>query len=119
MSLGHWPQAKDRLRDYFYLARHGRGSGFCIWLNGKIIGFIFCESMHYHGKKLWIGEFAIAAKYQGQGHGLEVLRFIEKFARSKKFKALVLAASVKAHAFNIYKKFGFKQGSYVLMDKEL
>ncbi len=93
---------------------------FCLELNKKVVGFMFCEQFDYaKGKYLWVAEFAIDSKHQGKGFGKQALRFIEDFARKNNFNVLYLAANIKEKAFKIYEKYGFKKTNWFFMEKEL
>jgi ribosomal protein S18 acetylase RimI-like enzyme len=93
---------------------------FCLELQGKIIGMLFCEKFSYiKGNYLWLSEFAITSKHQGEGHGLKALKFIEGLAKKKGFNVLILGANEKEKAFNFYKKFGFEATNYRFIEKEV
>ncbi len=93
---------------------------FCLELDGKVIGVMFCETFnHVKGRYLWVAEFAIKAEHQGKGFGLKALRFIEKVAKAKKIAVLYLAASLKEKPIKMYEKFGFKRTNWLFMEKEL
>lgn len=93
---------------------------FCLWLEGNIIGLMFCEQFDYvKGRYLWVAEFAIAPGEQGKGFGKQALGFIEKFAKENGFDVLYLAANIKEKAFKIYEKMGFKKTNWFFMEKEL
>jgi len=93
---------------------------FCLELNKKVVGFMFCEQFDYSkGKYLWVAEFAIDSKHQGKGFGKQALEFIEKFARENKFNVLYLVANKNEKAYKIYQKQGFKDTHQSFMEKEL
>ncbi|MBN2066910.1 MAG: GNAT family N-acetyltransferase [Candidatus Diapherotrites archaeon] len=96
------------------------GLCFCLELEGEIIGLLFCEKFSYvKGTYLWLSEFAITSEHQGEGHGLEALKFIDELAKKKGFNVLILAANEKEKAFSFYQKFGFEATNYRFMEKDV
>lgn len=93
---------------------------FAFELDGKIIGFAFCEKFNYiKGKYLWMSEFAVSSEYQGKGYGLENLRFMEKVCKERGFDVLYLATNRNENAYKIYQKFGFEPTGYEFMEKSM
>ncbi len=93
---------------------------FCLELEGKVVGFMFCEQFDYaKGNYLWLAEFAISPKEQGKGFGKQALKFIENLAKENKFNILYLVANKKEKAYKIYQKQGFKNTNQFFMEKEL
>jgi len=112
--------AKNRLADFLFLEKHDRALNFVLEQDSKIIGFAFNEIIHYfQGKILWLGELAIDSNFQGKGFGKEALEFIEKAAKKKGLKTIILTTNKKENAFKIYKKLGYKQTNYFFMEKNL
>jgi ribosomal protein S18 acetylase RimI-like enzyme len=110
-------RARARLEEKIREAPH---LCFCLELEGKVIGFMFCEQFDYaKGKYLWVAEFAIDPKYQGKGFGKQALEFIERFAKENGFDVLYLAANRKEKAYQLYLKKGFKDTNWFFMEKEL
>ena len=115
----HWTLATAKARIFEIFERHSTLC-FCLVLDGKVIGMIFGESFNgQSGKCLYLLDFAIDSRHQGKGFGLKALSFIEKLAKEKKFKSLMLDTSKNKKAIKIYEKFGFEKTGHVLMDKKL
>lgn len=114
---GHWTKktAKARIFDAFERVPE---FCFCLELDGKQIGFFWCDPfLSSEGKNLYLMGFAIISRHRGKGFGLETLRFIERLAKQKGFKAIMLDTNQKKKAIKIYEKFGFKKTGNILMQK--
>ena len=90
---------------YIYLAEY----------DGQVVGcfsFIRLNETTYE-----LGKMAVDPEYQGLNIGQRLLEFAIAFARSKKWKKIVLYSSTKLDAaMHIYRKYGFKG---VALEKDL
>lgn len=112
--------AKARLKDFLFLEKHGRGANFCIVENKKIVGLLFAEILNYNeGKILWLGEFAVLPEFQNRGLGSEAMAFLERTAKKMKIVSIELATDKKQLAIKKYKKMGFKDTGFVLLQKKI
>ena len=93
------------------------GPCYCLFHDGKIVGFVFCETFTYEGKRLMISELAVSSEYQGKGFGKRAIEFVEKIAKRNKIKKIILAVNKKQKAAKIYKKLGFKPTGYEFFEK--
>jgi len=93
---------------------------FLIKYRGKRVGFILgSDYCYFDGRRCFIEEFAIDSKYQNKGIGSKALKmFVEKM-KSNGFAAVVLSSHKKARAFNFYKKLGFKETGWMVLEKGL
>ena len=115
----HWTPAMAKSRIFEVFERNPTLC-FGLVLDEKIIGMLLGKPFTKQNSKcLYLMNFAIDLKHQGKGFGLKALFFIEKFAKEKGFKALMLDRNKNKNAIKIYKKFGFEKTDYVLMEKKM
>ena len=111
------PKAQEIIKDIFELHKD---LSFCLKLDGKIIGILFCRSYSYiEGNYISLIEFAVSSEFQGKGFGLKALEFLESYAKEKGFNVLALQTHAKRQAINLYKKFGFKETGWVCLEKKI
>ena len=109
------------LRTYFYvepfdeevLSQPGKyiidNGGFIFFalLKDNVVGTIALMPIHQKGT-FELTKMAVSPKYRGQRIGQQLMQFSLDFAKTKKFKRLLLYSSRKLeNAIYIYKKFGF------------
>ncbi|MDP1629558.1 MAG: GNAT family N-acetyltransferase [bacterium] len=73
----------------------------------KIVGF---ASWYIKPNKIaWVSMLEVLPKYQQRGIGASLLKSVEKIAKKRKARAVVLEVQKKAHwAITFYKKMGYK-----------
>lgn len=100
--------------------KHYSETCFLIKCNGKRVGFILASGYcYFDGKRCFIEEFAIDSKYQNKGIGGKALEiFVEKM-KEQGFTAVVLSSHKNSRAFNFYKKHGFKETGWIVLEKRL
>ena len=92
---------------------------FAIELERKIIGLITFNKTS-DKKKRYLDEFWIKKECQGQGFGKEVMKFVERFYKSKGVKKIELVANRRANAFRFYKKLNYTEDNdLVFMNKKI
>ncbi len=109
-------RAKQRIKNYF------KGHKiFVLETNKKIQGFIIISFDMWHtGLRGYIDEIIVSFKYQGKGHGKELMRFAENYFKRKGAGEVSLRSSKKSRAFKIYKKLDYKEEKeFVSMYKKL
>ena len=67
-------------------------------------------------KLLYIGDFAIAPKYQNKGHGKRLMKVMEKIARKEKCNRISLDVHANnGKAISFYRKFEFYEARHMLV----
>ena len=82
---------------------------------GFLIGYFFPYLRGLHGM---IDDLIISKKYRGKGHGIALMNEFEKMVEKKKGVEINLLAHKKARAHGMYKRKGFKETGFVLMEKK-
>jgi len=86
----------------------------------EIIGFIASQITSDNKKKAYIKELWLLKRYQGNGVGKSLVRFIEIVYKKKGVKIIRLVAKKNAGAFKFYKKINYKEyKEMVFMEKKL
>ncbi len=109
-------RAEQRIKKYF----EGHKI-FVLEINKKIQGFIIISFYMWHtGLRGYIDEIVVSFKYQGKGHGKELMKFAENYFKRKGAKEVSLRSSKKSRVFRIYKKLNYKEEKgFVSMYKKL
>ncbi|MHA0858505.1 GNAT family N-acetyltransferase, partial [Paenibacillus sp. CMAA1364] len=92
-------------------------------LEDQVVGMIGARLVYYYegdGVTTQVSALVTRGKYQGQGIGKELIRFIESWSKEKGSKSLFLTSGIKpermeAHEF--YKKMGFDINGYRFVKK--
>jgi len=94
------------------------GSIYLAFAEKEIVGFIAIAG---EGKKdIYIDEFWLKLKYQGEGIGKNFIKFVEEKYKKQKVKSISVMANRKAGAFKFYKKLKFKENKEdVILSKKL
>lgn len=112
-----WPEkrARKKIRDYMK-----EDTVFVAVSGGKVIGFIIGRTEYWHdGYHGQVDELVVSDEYQGKGVGTALMDRMERLFRSKGIKNMSLYTSPKAKAMDFYRKKGFKEAEYVILEKEL
>ncbi len=94
------------------------GFSFCMKGNKEIIGLILATTFPYaKGKYLWIEELVVRGKWQGKGIGEKLMKRAEKEAKKKNIDVITLMT--KSFNTKFYKRLGFNETDYTMVEKEL
>lgn len=75
----------------------------------KIIGIVvFKIEQYWEGKVIIIEDLAIDEKFQSQGIGRKLIKFVESYAKKEKAKFILFTTHKQAKAIKFYKKLGYK-----------
>ncbi len=93
---------------------------FVLEIEKGVAGFLIGHSYLWHdGIRGLIDEFVVDSKFQGKGHGSQLINHFEIFLKKKGIKKLSLFSVTKSRAFNVYQRLGFKKEDFVSMIKNL
>lgn len=93
---------------------------YVIELSEKIIAFTVIEIITSFGEKTcFINEIVVSSEFQRKGLGKKIMIFIESYCKKNNIKKVKLSTNRKAHAFDFYKKLGYKETASVSMVKKL
>jgi ribosomal protein S18 acetylase RimI-like enzyme len=106
------------------LATEHAGRVWFINLDNKRVGYValcFGYSIEFRGRDAFLDELFVKEAYRGRGIGKNVLRLLEREAKTLGIKALHLeVAHENNRAKHVYETFGFEaRDRYTLMSKEL
>ncbi len=103
-------EVKDFAKSELYLAE----------IEGEIVGFISAYIVPENKEKAYIGELWLKEKFQGQGIGKVLTKFIEDKYKKLNVKLIRLVAKRNAGAFKFYKKLKYTEyKELVFMEKKL
>lgn len=110
---------KDVLKSLRFYLKIGR-----IYLaikENEIIGIIvFKIEQYWEGKVIIIEDLAINKKFQSQGIGKKLMKFVESYAKKEKAEFVLFATNKKSEAIKFYKKLGYKpEENTVFMGKKI
>ena len=105
--------AKQRCEEAFFPEL-----AYCAEVNGKIIGLTLTSTFHYaKGKYLWIEELVVKQGFQGKGIGRALMQKLEEVCIEKKVD--IISLNTRKINLPFYKKFGFGETEYVMVEKKL
>lgn len=107
---GGWSDEIDWKRFQRYLKE---GWIFLFELNKEFIGYLVLTPDKIDKSSLFINQINVKKEFQGRGYGSEILRFSEEKAREFGFKKMRLCVFEDNPSFNLYKRFGYKQLSFI------
>ena len=75
----------------------------------EIIGVVvFKKEQYWEGKVIIIEDLVVRNRFQGEGIGKTLLRYVEDYAKKEKIKAILFTTNKKSNAVKFYKKLGYK-----------
>jgi ribosomal protein S18 acetylase RimI-like enzyme len=94
---------------------------FAITAGEKACGLAFGQEVHWEpeGKGCFLCVLVVDEKAQGHGIGQKALGELGKKLRGQGYRGIMLLTSRKGKAFGFYRKQGFRERSFVYMEKKL
>lgn len=84
-----------------------RAVGFVNLCDGEIVGAAFgYEKTWWKGDELYIEEFYVSPRFQGQGYGSALFTAVEKYAAERSLSCLTLLTDRRKPAYGFYEKNG-------------
>ena len=103
---GGWSDDKNKKGFLWYL---DNGWIYLFENNSVFVGNIILSPNQKEKGALHINSINIKKDFQGKGYGNNILEFIEEKGKEFNFKKLTLGVFDDNPAFNLYRRFGFKQ----------
>ena len=83
---------------------------FVVMIDKKIIGFVAVNpSKWYIGRFVEIEEIGIHPKYQNDGYGKRLLKFVEDYYKKKNYSYLIFMVNKTSKAYKQYKKMKYSE----------
>lgn len=110
--------AQSYLQDY---SDNKKFVGYTLWLDGIIIGAIFChEKVWWNNSEVFVDEMFIAPDFQRQGYGAQLLNAVETYIKAHNLAGFTLSTNRFTPAPDFYRKNGFSDAEHVIfMYKEI
>ncbi|MEA2072319.1 MAG: GNAT family N-acetyltransferase [Campylobacterota bacterium] len=102
--------------DLVYDMRHMEYKMIGLFQRGKLITFagVAVQTNFYHKRHLYIYDLVTDEKFRGEGHGLNMLEYLESYAKTAMCESLVLSSGFpKEEAHRFYEKNSFLKKSYL------
>ena len=108
-------RAYEKIKNYYK-----QGQVFVLLIKNKVEGFVICHEIIWDwGNQGFIDELAVSKKFQGNGYGKKLFQHAEEYFRRRGIRKVALMSNTKSKAYNIYKKWGYKEENYVSMVRTL
>ncbi len=102
--------------DLVYDMRHMEYKMIGLFQRGELITFagVAVQTNFYHKRHLYIYDLVTDEKFRGEGHGVNMLEYLESYAKTAMCESLVLSSSFpKEDAHRFYEKNNFLKKSYL------
>jgi len=104
--------------DLVYDMRHMEYKMLGMLQRGELVTFagVAVQTNFYHKRHLFVFDFVTDEKYRGKGYGIEMLEYLESYAKTAMCEKIVLSSGLQredAHRF--YERNGFEKKSFVFL----